>query len=82
VATLTIADDNFSSPEYPTDLSPLLNNPNYTSIEQQGFIAVFDLTLATSTIDENGTIHKRGSRDQCAEDNCIRIYDAIINRCK
>ena len=79
---LTRTGENFGSPEYPTDLAVLPNNPNYTALEQEGYVAVFELTIGSSYIDNNGTIHKQGQKSQCASDNCLRIFDAIINRCK
>ena len=78
---LTSIGQNFSSAEYPSDLAPLPNNPNYTTLESQGYIAVFDLTLSSSFIDDNGTIHKQGQQSQCASDNCLQIFNAIVNRC-
>jgi hypothetical protein len=74
--------ESFSSAELPTDLSPLPHDTNYTATEEQGFVAVFDLIIASSYIDQNATIHVQGSEKQCAADNCVRIFDAIVNRCK
>ncbi|RMZ75441.1 hypothetical protein DV737_g5301, partial [Chaetothyriales sp. CBS 132003] len=75
-------DENFTSAIYPSDLTEQPGSPNYTAIEQEGFIGVFDFILASSYVDENGIIQVRGQMDQCAKDNCVDIFNAMVDRCE
>ena len=78
---LTSSGGNYSMPGYPRDLALLPGSANFTAMEESGLIVEFDFTRLSS-IEIKETIFTHGTEEQCFRDNCLKIFESIVNRCE
>ena len=78
---LTNSGDNYSAPGYPSDLAPLPGSPDFIALERSGLIAEFEFFRGTGIVVDR-TIIKQGTKEQCWRDNCFRLLESAVDRCK